>query len=99
MTYPVADLDASHELWQDALGRTNAFRYTERQALLAAAEGKEPQAKANSSADLTDINAFFQIEGKGPKLLEFEFDPVSPDPIAYVNKCGRLLIFGGGHIA
>jgi hypothetical protein len=93
MTYPVGDLDASHELWQDALGRTNAFLYNERQALIVAAAGNKALANKESSVDVADIDTFFQTEGKGPKLLEFEFDPVTKEPIAYVNKCGRPSFF------
>jgi hypothetical protein len=96
MEYPVVDLDDSHELWQDALGKVNAFRYTERQALLASADGREPlssNSNSHSSVDLSDIDSFFELEGKGPKLLEFEFDPVTKDPVPYVNKGGRPSFF------
>jgi len=89
MPYPLADLDDSHELWQQALGRTNAALFKERQALLAATEGAASPATPTSTVDVSDIDSFFQTEGRGPKLLEFEFKPVTPEPICYVDKAGR----------
>jgi hypothetical protein len=89
MTYPLADLDDSHELWQQALGRTNAFLFKERQALIAATTAGPVAPNSHPSVDVSDIDTFFQSEGKGPKLLEFEFEAVTPEPVSYVDRNGR----------
>jgi hypothetical protein len=88
MEYPIAGLDQSHELWKNALGRTNAFLFQERQALLLAISSAA-ESQTVAEVDLSDIDAFFQIEGRGPKLLEFEFEPSTTDAVPYLNKANR----------
>ena len=87
MPYPLADLNDSHEKWKAALFRTNAQRHKEIKALEAATAPKPVPTVPN--VDFSDINTFFQKEGRGPKLLEFEFDPVTKDPVPYKTKDGR----------
>ena len=95
MSYPTAQLDESHEIWQQALGRCNARDFIEREQLKAATS----TACVISSVvvplvDVSDIDDFFQLEGKCPKLLEFEFIPGSPDPTVYTEaKTGRKSSF------
>jgi hypothetical protein len=92
MIYPIGDLESTHEIWQQAQARVNAHDYTERQTLLAITSGTSSNANnkiSNPDIDLTDIDTFFQAEGKGPKLLEFEFEPATPLPISYEDKSGR----------
>jgi hypothetical protein len=84
MDYPIAGLDESHELWKNALGRTNAFLFQERQALLLAISSAA-EAQSPSEVDMSDIDLFFQIEGRGPKLLEFEFEPSTTEAIPYIK--------------
>jgi hypothetical protein len=88
MDYPIAGLNKLHELWKNALGRTNAFLFQERQALLLAISSAA-EAQSPSEVDMSDINLFFQVEGRGPKLLEFEFEPSTTEAIPYLNKAGR----------
>jgi hypothetical protein len=37
---------------------------------------------------MSNINSFYQIAGRGPKLLEFEFEPSTTEAIPYLNKAG-----------
>jgi hypothetical protein len=38
---------------------------------------------------MSNIDFFFQIEGCGPKLLEFELEPSTTEAIPYLNKAGH----------
>jgi hypothetical protein len=88
MEYPIAGLDKLHELWKNALGRTNAFLFQELQALLLAISSAA-EAQSPSEVNMSDIDLFFQEEGHVPKLLEFEFEPSTTEAIPYLNKAGR----------
>jgi hypothetical protein len=87
MDYPIAGQDKSQELWKNALGRTNAFLFQEHQALLLAISSAT-EVQSPSEVDMSNINLFFQVEGRGPKLLEFEFEPSTTEAIPYLNKAG-----------
>ena len=90
MVYPLTDIDASHELWQQTNARVNAAAYKERLALEASTK---PVVKEVPAYDFSDIDEFYQGGGRGSKLLEFEFDPVTPDPKSYTNKSGKAALF------
>ena len=36
-------------------------------------------------ADLMDIDFFFTKKGQGPRMLEFEFVPVTDDPVEFIS--------------
>jgi hypothetical protein len=92
MEYPLAGMEASHKLWKNALGRMNAFLFHKQQALLLSI-ANATESMTSPNVDVSDIDALFQIEGRGPKLLEFEFEPTTTEPIFYVKKSGQNSFF------
>jgi hypothetical protein len=87
MQYKTSDIDASHEKWQQANSKVNAALYFQKQALIKSTECIdliEPEI-----IDMKDIDELFSVEGRGPHLLEFEFDPVTEEPELYVNSHGE----------
>jgi hypothetical protein len=89
MTYRTQDIDKSHELWQQANGRVNAFIYHQKQALIKATKGT-PEVIDVETNNLSDIDTFYMENGK-KGLLEFEFESCSPDPEEYTNEKGETL--------
>jgi hypothetical protein len=83
--YPLAGMDASHKLWKNALGHTNAFIFHKQQALLLSIANAS-KSTTSPNMDVRNINTYFQIEGHGPKLLEFESEPTTTEPIPYFKK-------------
>jgi hAT family C-terminal dimerisation region len=91
MPLPTSNLEDAHELWQQALGRTNAKIYTDNQAL---EKGRNAIVVDGSTSgplhiDVSDIDSFFQLEGRGPHLLEFEFTPDTEEPVEYLLTNGK----------
>jgi hypothetical protein len=93
MEFAVADLPAAHDLWQRANGRVNARLYNERRAILKQNEDAIDVDTTETVADLSDIDQFFESAGKGPSLLEFEFDAQTEQPISYQTKSGKTSKF------
>lgn len=84
MAYRVSDIDISHERWQQANGRCNAVLYHQKQALLKATE-TVINVEDDDTFDLTDIEELFAAEGRGPHMLEYEFESVG-EPVAYITQ-------------
>ena len=95
MPYPTTDLESLHDSWQRATGKCNARLWTEREALLATQGGDTARKdEANGVFNVDDIDDFFQKNGRGSHLLEFEFKPDTPKPVAYTqDKTGRTSHF------
>lgn len=89
MDYPARDIADSHELWQQALGRTNAFIYEENQRLIRENASAAVEVD-NDTFDLRDIEEKFRTDGKGPHLLELDFVPDAAGPIEYTERGGKL---------
>ena len=77
MSYDLDQLDNAHEIWQVATGRSNARVFEE--ALKIRNQNAEV-VDGDCVVDLTDIEDKFQKEGRGPHLLEIDFEPVEEAP-------------------
>jgi hypothetical protein len=85
MSFPIAGLKDSHELWQKHMGKVNARKYKEREALK---RTQEPKSFESVEVDVSDIDELFRTHGKGPHLLELDFEPTTGEPVSYVNPGG-----------
>ena len=83
MQYPVNDVDDSHELWQKALGRTNAHTYETNEAIRRA---QQVEVDDSAIADFTDIDELFNQGGTGPHMLEMDFICDPAGPVEYLTK-------------
>ena len=83
MQYPIEDLDESHEQWQKALGRTNAYMYESNEKIR-----KALQVDIDSAAvpDFADIEEIFNELGTGPHMLELDFVSDPSGPVNYMTK-------------
>jgi hypothetical protein len=93
MVYPVCDIADSHELWQQALVRTNAYIYVTNQRILEANATLSAAALDAELFDFSDIDERFEKDGKGPHLLEMDFVGDTGGPVDYVDRNGRASKF------
>ena len=92
MVLQPSQLDAGHESWQKANAKVNAKLYAERKVLKAAQIAADIDTKRVFNFE--DIDSFFQKNGRGTHLLEFEFNPDTPAPVSYVSgKSGMTNYF------
>lgn len=92
MPLPTRHLHKSHELWQKAMGKCNARAWDERQALLTIQEGNKTLATTDVATFKTDdIDEYFQKNGRGTQLLEYEFTPDTPEPVDYTQGKSGLV--------
>ena len=92
MSYPMADLDNSHELWQRAQAKCNVRLYRERETLIAAqTAASESKLDRNGMFDLEDIEDYYRQHGRGTHFLEFDFAADTPAPVAYVSEKSGLV--------
>lgn len=91
MQYDMKYLAAANDLWHSANGRVNARLYHERERL------KKDQSAIsvdeNVVHSLDDIDDYFNKYGKGSHLLEYDFDPDSPEPLPYKKADGDMSIY------
>jgi hypothetical protein len=85
MFYPIEDIDDSHELWQKALGRVNAFTFEANERLRKAVSSTKPST-ASDTFDLSDIDDLFKEHGKGTHMWELDFKACETGPVDYVTK-------------
>jgi hypothetical protein len=85
MTFPIAGLKDAHELWQKHMGKVNARKYEEREDLK---RTQEPKSFESVEVDVADIDELFRSHGKGPHLLELDFERTTEHPIPYINDDG-----------
>lgn len=88
MQYPIGALDGSHELWQKALGRTNAHTYEQNERIRAAQQANVIDLVSGAAPDLSDIDELFEKSGTGSHMLELEFDADEGGKVAYMNRNG-----------
>jgi hypothetical protein len=83
MAFPLEDLDDAHELWQKATGRCNSRAH---EALEAIRKTQKADVVEGARAELDDIDELFRKKGRGPHMLELEFDRVTELPVDYPQK-------------
>lgn len=88
MEYPLRDIADSHEVWQQALGRTNAFIYDTNQRIIDANASNAIDVDAELF-DMSDIDKLFKEQGKGSHLLEMDFVGDPAGPVDYIDRSGR----------
>ena len=86
MQYPIAQLEDSHELWQKALGRTNAYTYKQNRLLRRAQQSEVVDLVDGAAPDLSDIDELFHQSGTGSHMLEIEFIGDEAGPVVYLNR-------------
>lgn len=86
MQYPIAQLEDSHELWQKALGRTNAYTYEQNRLLRRAQQSEVVDLVDGAAPDLSDIDELFHQSGTGSHMLEIEFIGDEAGPVVYLNR-------------
>lgn len=89
MQYRTSELDKVHEQWQQAQGTVNAAIYKQKMALINASKVIDVDSNDPDTFDLSDIDAIFAAEGRGPRLLESEFYPCTEEPEQYINEHGE----------
>lgn len=88
-----ADLiQAAHELWFQANGRSNTRKGKEREIV----ENEQKLQAKSMETDFSDITKMFNEKGRGPHMLEMDFEPITKDAEEYVSdrtgkqtKCWR----------
>ena len=85
MQYPLTLLDEAHELFKDALGRTNAQIYEQAEEIRKLQKGTPAIGSAKSDFDFKDINDLFEKEGKGSHMLVLDFEPSDMEPHKYLK--------------
>jgi hypothetical protein len=86
MSFPLDNLDDAHELWQKANGRCNSRAFL---ALEAIRKTQNADVVEGARAELDDIDELFRKKGRGPHMLEMEFDKVTEFPTDYMQRCGN----------
>lgn len=86
MQYPIRGLADSHELWQKALGRTNAYTYESNERIRKAQVAEVVD--LSGQPDFRDIDELFEKLGTGSHMLEHEFVGDIAGPVDYLNKNG-----------
>jgi hypothetical protein len=86
MSYPLSDIQPHHLIWKRAQVHCNAVFRNQKINITAIRTAKQNSLK--NTWDFKDIDDFFKTHGKGPKLLEFEFEPVTTSPTTYDKKNG-----------
>ena len=82
MRLPADQVQEAHERWYQANARFNTRKQLERESAL-----KEQELQAVSqTADFSDINELFKDLGRGPHMLELDFEPLTKDPTVYVSS-------------
>ena len=87
MSFPLDDLDDAHELWQKANGRCNSRAFL---ALEAIRKTQNVDVVEGARAKLDDIDELFRKKGRGPHMLEMEFDKVTAFPTDYMQRSGNM---------
>jgi hypothetical protein len=87
MSFPLEDIDDSHEIWQQANGRMNAFIAESNERLR---RSLLPVNVDESAFDFGDIDELFNTVGKGPHLVELDFVADTKGPTAYMGKNDKI---------
>ena len=74
----------AQELWEKHLGRVNARLHVEKECLCKKQNPDEVDGEVK--ADVSDIFVLYKVHGKGRRLLEIEFRPVTELPEDYETK-------------
>lgn len=86
MTIPYEQIEEAYELWLETNARSNNRRDEERRRREELESDQE-----EIETDLSDIKKLFDEKGKGPHLLEMDFEPTTEGPEEYVStKTGAL---------
>jgi hypothetical protein len=72
----------AHELWVQANARSNSKKTLSRERLTKEQQERTP---GNDEVDLTDINDLFAEKGRGPHLLEMDFEPMTTDALSFMS--------------
>ena len=81
MCIPTGLVKDGHELWFVANSRSNSKKQLERDRVQ-----KEQQVdRSDQEADVSDINELFAEKGRGPHMLEMDFEAVTDDATVYVS--------------
>jgi hypothetical protein len=83
MEFCLDDLDDAHEMWQKANGRCNSRTFL---AMEVIRKSQNADVVEGAPANLSDIDELFQKKGRGPHMLELEFDKVTDSPIDYLQR-------------
>ena len=87
MEFPVGALKSAHSVWLKHMAKVNSRRYIERETLRIQ---QQPDSVDSAPIDLSDIDAIFKEKGRGPHLLEIEFEPMTKEPETYKKKGGTM---------
>ena len=84
MSYPLSALAECHELWKKALGKCNAKKYHDDQAM---EKARADSLKGNQVVhDLSDIDQYHHQNGHGTHMLEYDFSPDTPARVQYISR-------------
>jgi hypothetical protein len=93
LIWQVKELDALHDLWQGAQARCNARLYLERERLKKVQNSSSVNQEDPINLSFPDIEEYFTKYGKGSHMLEYDFDPDTPEPVPYKKADGKMSIF------
>jgi hypothetical protein len=92
MQYPLKDIDAAHDIWHAANAKVNSRLWSERERL----KRVQDSAKVDEQEEdycLVDIEEYFTKHGRGSHMLEYDFEPDTPEPVPYTNRDGKPSIY------
>jgi hypothetical protein len=75
-------IPSAHELWFEANARSNSKKQLERERVINEQKEDDP---SNCEVDLTDINDLFAEKGRGPHMLEMDFEPMTVHAQSFVS--------------
>jgi hypothetical protein len=81
MRIPTDLVTDAHELWVKANSRFNTKKQLEREH----AKKEQYNDTTGNEADLSDINELFAEKGRGPHMLELDFEPVTQEATNFVS--------------
>ena len=77
----------AHERWVEANSCSNGRKELEHARL----RQEQEVVNVDEEVDLSDIDKLFTEKGKGPHMLELEFEPVTDNPVEYTSATTGLI--------
>lgn len=87
MIYPLVDITTYHFVWKKASRHCNTVIKNQKDQINALRIAK--QNTLQNTWDMKDIDDFYKLNGRGPKLLELDFRPTTNEPVAYLKGNGK----------
>jgi hypothetical protein len=82
MNFELDQVKDAHERWVQANSRSNGRKQLERARI----QKEQEEVNVDKEVDVSDIDKLFTEKGKGPHLLELEFEPVTEQPVDYLSS-------------